>query len=540
MIAEYAKELLKLLADLVVMMAREASYQSQRAVEALMDVLRELMTLEDYDPPRYEEIAGRSFDEDNQLLLDKGEEAKLVLREALAGKVPLGFDQQYGQSVLTNEPFNTSKFDGSSTAFFTYLEPSFPSLHIPMLLETLFQFLVANQWAIEMIVQLVRLWRLRKKYERNALPDLPQVEYNSYEEDEDEDSTSNQQGNAALLQLALMKHLMTPWMALGLIAFPLCVAIVSLWFPYVHMKCFDSKDGTFVAHNILAPVLINRANIAGYNLHVMADLECRKTQRRLCEELHTGYGKFYRADKLALQSLRRQWDDAWNVTNLVRRCVQVDWMDNDMSVACCGLEGYDFYQCASDQQTTLCPINHKGVDPPSSFRPIGDYMDDQSLVPGLQPWNIGEAELECESFMNICDNVSSCGGVDTSLIRHYSVEADCRVEAYVILCCIFVLLALYNAIMCNLCSTLFFNGVKRILWRKLRPEGIQFTTFMTEDGQLVYGGDPNERSAKVRRAMSQFELVGRIQCALSIVLFLLWLISFFVVRRVLRDFTDYV
>ena len=79
-----------------------------------------------------------------------------------------------------------------------------------------------------------------------------------------------------------------------------------------------------------------------------------------------------------------------------------------------------------------------------------------------------------------------------------------------------------------------------MLWWRLRPAGIRFQTHVTENGRLIQGGDLEERTNRITRAMRQFERMGKIQCALSAIIFLVWFVSFWIIRRALAGFTDYI
>jgi hypothetical protein len=123
-----------------------------------------------------------------------------------------------------------------------------------------------------------------------------------------------------------------------------------------------------------------------------------------------------------------------------------------------------------------------------------------------------------------------------------AIEADCQVETYVMQCCIFVLVALYHALVINLASTLVFTGIQRMQWRKLwrcaESTTIQLRTQMSTDGKLRKGvASAKERAARIDMVMRRYERVGCMQVGLGSMLFLIWFTSFFVLRNTLSNFT---
>ena len=535
MLAEYLRDVLELLAELVVKLTEEAAEQARLIVQTIIDKIRELLTLEDYNPPLYVGLYSENMEDENDFLLDQGESAKRSALEALGEDQGRVSDQDLSVS-FSNDTFEGSDFDGNATTF-DYLEPSFPSFSIPAFIQALGAFVLVNQWIIEMVVQLLRLWRLRRKYERNIMPDLPEIDY-SKDKEEGEEEENSKPGTMALLQLTFFKHFLTPWMALGLVLFPFAIVGVAFWLPYIKRQCIDSQNGTFMARNVIAPMLINKANVAGYTFHTHAEMQCRRAQRRECDRMYSQSDLTQRADLISLNSALSQFNESVAEADLLNRCIQVDWIDSEMNMACCGLEGYATADCGVGQNKSLCPIDGRTL-PPAAFLPVGEYFSAPQFESELASWDLEDARFDCDALMDTCSSVP-CDGVDADLIRNLSIEADCRAESYVVLCCIFLLLALYYAIMWNLSSTLAFHGIKRLIWRRLRPDGIKLTTHVTEEGEFISGGDLNERADRVAKAMRRFELVGRLQIKLSAIIFLAWFISFFVLRRKVSNFTEYV
>ena len=536
MIAEYIQEVLQLLAQLVAELVQQATEQTKRALQILLEKLRELLTLEDYDPPRYS-----GLERENDNLEKQAKETKQMTADALTqmkeSKVSV---EEQELPIPTDEPIPpfSSALGSNSTASFEYLEPRLPYFSIPEFLESLFVFLLANQWLIEVVIQLVRFVQLRRKYERNAHPDVPAVDYQV--DDPDEEDGKESRNTVAITLLALLKSAAVPWLMAGLFALPFAFVIVFAWFPYVKAKCFHSQEGTFVARSLVAPILINEANFAGYNHHIGAELECQRTQRRYCQEIYADAAIIHRRHSFALEAAQERFNESLASTGLAQRCVQADQIDQLMSSSCCGLEGYISYACLPDQQEELCPIDERD-DPSRAFRPLQNYLKDDVFEVGTSSssWKLPLQEEGCtEEDMEVCRQVP-CKGVDADLILDMAVDADCRIESYVILCCIYVLVAVYYAFMCSVSCALAFEGVKCLVWRRLRPAGIRFQTHVNEDGHLVQGGNTEERTERIARAMKRFERKGRMQLALSAIVLLTWFTSFWIIRHLVAGFSQY-
>jgi hypothetical protein len=522
LVDDFVRNVLEILAELLVELADEASKQLIAVLQELADRLREVLTLEDYNPPQFagsRSGIGNLLDE-LDFLFDLGEATRLSASSALQQvqefEPPILFDQ--GPS-LPDLDFRNTSFNGNSTSF-GYLEPSFPAFSIPELIEAFFLWIIAYQWIIEVSVQLFRLWRLKKKYEKDATPDLPTIDYGSEEDDKPHSST------LSLVYVSFLKHFMTPWMALALILLPFAIVTVTVWFPHVKTNCIDSRNGTFVARNVMSPLLINQANVPGNAYYTAAEVQCQGNQRNLCSRMFAESDALHRNDLASLFSSNVRYNQSTDTLGILDRCIETDFLDHQFEASCCGLEGYGT-ECTEAGNATLCPIDNS-TQPAASFRPLGEYLSNAACQSETTDWVLQDSRFDCDALQGTC-SVASCTGVDSNLIEFLSIEADCQVETYVIKCCLLVLLALYHAIMVNLCSTLAFNGVKHLRWRSLRPDGITFRTQINEDGELVKGGDRDERSARIAIAMKRFELIGWVQIALATSFFVVWFISFFVI-----------
>jgi hypothetical protein len=282
--------------------------------------------------------------------------------------------------------------------------------------------------------------------------------------------------------------------------------------------------------------MINNATFQGSAAHASLQLACRQNARRICRERYAETELLRAQDGSDLASAQARWRDAAAAAGAMARCVNSSALDGRFATHCCGLEGYydGATPCPSDQVESYCPIDTLR-SPPSSFRPTGEYLgsdscaDDASLDVTLE-----DSLFNCTALQGACDNVP-CGGVDEDLLLRLSVEADCRVQVHLIKCCVLVVLAVYHALLLNACATLAFCGVQRLRWRILQPAGIELRTHMNAQGELVKGGNRADRLKRVTEAMRRFEMIGKAQIVLSIVLLVIWLSSFLGLSLLLSD-----
>mmetsp|Transcript_11650 Transcript_11650/g.23890 ORF Transcript_11650/g.23890 Transcript_11650/m.23890 type:complete len:193 (-) Transcript_11650:222-800(-) len=182
---------------------------------------------------------------------------------------------------------------------------------------------------------------------------------------------------------------------------------------------------------------------------------------------------------------------------------------------------------------SFCPIDNRTI-PASAFQPVGVLLTEETCPSELKtPWALDDSRFNCSELRDVCSS-RSCSGIDHSRLENTTIETDCDIETYIIKCCALVLLALYHGIMVNLISSLAFNGVKHLRWRNLRPDGIKFRTNVDEDGKLIKGNCQLDRSFQIKAALRRFELLGEVQLALSVAMFTIWFLSFFVLRYFLQ------
>jgi hypothetical protein len=236
----------------------------------------------------------------------------------------------------------------------------------------------------------------------------------------------------------------------------------------------------------------------------------------------------YRNDIMALSNYRHKYNESIIRNSRIERCLDINVLDDQFDDACCGLEGYST-NCTLEPQLRdyNCPID-EFVDPPSSFHPLGKYISDPMCLANASDWVLQDARFDCQVIEDSC-SIAPCNGVNEDLIRSMSIEADCLVQLYLIRCLKFILLLLYHAISINVFCGLILEGLKILLWGQLVSDRANIVA--TED--FKHRQSLNERVEKIQAETWKRELQGRLKLSAGLFSFLLWIISFFLIGKVL-------
>ena len=517
------KRVLEIVNQIIMDLEDQATDHARATLAALTNQLHGILTFEEYNPPKFvgsRDDIGNAFDE-IELLIERAETAQEATRRAL--------DKLQGLETLdTNDIDSGSTLDAGNYAFseeqtsFQYLRPLSPSISIPDVLEAFIEWVYVNTWILEVVVQAVRLWKIEAAYSKGAVPDLPKIEYSI-----DGEKEKNPKSSMSLLVLSILRTIVTPWMILLIIFFPVAIGAVTFWYPHVQLSCIHSTNGTFFANNILSPLLINEASALGNGFYVKAEHQCQRTQNDLCKMMRDELDNLHRMDEMNFRHIKSQHKQSSRMLGLVDTCVDSN-IDNLINEACCGLKGYHLSECQEESTKHICPIDVT-ASPPAAFRPIKEYVLEPGCQATIQEWELQNSRYDCGRFSEICGQIS-CDGVNESLIRSQTIKSDCQVETYVIRCCLFALVTLYHAIVINIICTLVFKGTRQVLWRRLCPDGIKLLTHMNEDGSIVKGDNQSDRSKRVAVAIRRFEMLGKLQLGCGIVVLLGWFTSIFLIR----------
>jgi hypothetical protein len=478
----------------------------------------------EYNPPQF--VGSRKGSEsprdEIQILSERGEAARAKAKSALdklKGIKDDADDELDTGSLVDTETFT---FSDDQTVF-GYLRPIAPTISIPDVLMAFLEWLYSNIWMLEVLVHALRLWQIEAKYARGAVPDLPEIDYGVG----DELPEDNKSSKSLLLLLTIFRALATPWMVLLLIFFPVTIGAVTFWYPHVQKGCQYSRNGTFFANHILAPLLINEASALGNGFYAKGEFECKHAQRRICNQKRDEIDAIHQSLVKEFGAIQRQLNYSSQTLHLVDACVDSS-IDNLISQACCGLKGFTDLECLDVSTQHVCPIDFS-THPLSAFRPLTEYTMERGCMGTAAQGKLMDGRFDCERLTEPCKHIP-CMGVNEQLLRSQTIKSDCEVETYVIRCFLFVIVVLYHAVVINIFCSFVFKGTRQVMWRRLYPEGIKLRTYMTDNGDLVKGDDKLDRSRRVAVVIQRFETHGKLQLGLGIVVGLVWFISIFLIR----------
>lgn len=535
-----------LTSDLVQALYRIIQDLLEAVAKQIIELLKELLEvrlddfLENYDPPTYPSSPGAmSLVDEPPRMQQLADTASRDMNETLDELI--GFHETRSSNLRdesTSEDPNNFGGDYEQDDF-SFLDLGIPQLVIPLWLVTLIGFMNGQTLWIECITQAIRLYRLKRKYEKKGAPDLPEIDYIAAD-DEVKEEASKQNSISTKLQVAqlmLLKNLMNPWVIVGLVVTPMVICVLILWFPHVKANCLHSRRGTFWARNILTPAQVNQANTPGFALHRNSQTQCNRRQRTFCSEKTSMSDAMYRKNKATLFGIEKSLNKSVDYQTVVHNCVHVEQLDALFEINCCGLKGYGLNCTDYDhlQQFHQCPID-ESLTPPASFRPVGEIVSEPlCVVPEL---DLESSRFNCSVLEGLCNN-DICSGANKDLIQAMTIEADCSIEIYIVHFALFVATAVYHAIVINIFNALIFNGILHLRWRSLNPNGIKIIARLSHSGEMIKGGDLAERAEKIERMMGEFQTSGWIQIGLGVTLFLLWAISFTLLKKTASLFDAY-
>jgi hypothetical protein len=533
-ISDSIREAIQVIERVLSELAMEIGDQAQSALKDLLWQMEELLTLEDYNPPQFVGADGiaETLSDELDFLRSLGQMTRRKVLSAWLGEGSRSNISSINQNMpLDWNVSNPDIVEGESSVPFRYMEPFFPLLRLPSIVS----FLARWAWVAELLLQLFRLLHLRRMYKREATMKLPEISYIEDEQGAGE-AEARHQSRMAVIQLTVLKQVLNPWSLVVGVCLPLMILGITTWMPYVVNSCIKAHNGTVIGRGVVAPLMINNATFKGSAMHASAQYACRQNLRRICRERQAETELLHRQDASELVAAQARLREAAAASGVLARCVNSSALDEQFRTHCCGLKGYydDGAHCRSDQIKTYCPIDTLHY-PLSSFRPTGEYLQSDSCADGASlDVTLEDSRFNCSALMGACDHVP-CRGVDENLLLNLSVEVDCRVQVHLIKCCVLVALSTYHALLLNACATLAFCGVQRLRWRIFQPAGIELRTHMNAQGELVKGGNQADRLNRVTEAIRRFEMIGKAQILLSILLLVIWLSSFYVLSSLLSD-----
>jgi hypothetical protein len=488
------------------------------AIDHISDGLLSMLQLDDYNPPKFVGSQANStsiMDEveyQEKVARATVNDTKEMLAQLSSIQMPGGSTSQ-ATAVLDGPEETLPK----ETTTFAYLRPIFPALSLPNVVAVLFSLFSSYTWLFEVGVQAVRLWRLEATYSRGAIPDLPEISYDSTEKETEQPKT------AQVFLLMCLRTFLTPRLVIGIIVAPFLLTALSFWYPHVKSNCVESRQGTFLANHFVAPIMMNEAYALGNAYYLKAEIQCYETERALCHQMQAQTIARSVAYQSSLSSMKVDFDASGRSLSVIAGCVHKNTTEA-IQDSCCGIKG--FSDCEASSTPGYCPLDGFR-EIPISFRPLREYLVEPSCAREKWPEDgLSETTYDCDKMVEVCEKLP-CQGVDNESLRAETVEADCEVELYALDFLAFILLTIFHAVAVNLVCTLLFNGLRSVAWRKLYPDGIRLKTMLRENGRLATGDDQEDRLQRITVAIGRFELAGKLQIASGIILFLVWLFASF-------------
>ena len=535
----FIEKTLQLLTTILMDVTNDITNQAQLTVQEFIELIRRHMQLNDYDPPKYPttmNTMNAGLPADMSYASNLAETLQVDLTQSLdalyqrQSNTPIPMDQEPLVSSAPNH-LTLNETDPTQFPLLDILYPTKDFYFLPHWLLAMILFIWSHTFMIELLTQAYRLRKLKRKYEQEATPDLPNIDYvveESTASNEVQEKTFTYRMN--ILRNIVLQHIMNPWIVVGLILVPFMLVTFVFWFPHVKDSCIDSRRGTYLARNVWKQININRANSQGRIQYNLQQIQCYNRQRYICNTQMMFSDSAYRSDMNTLHTLQTRYNESQTKRNVMGKCVDTNVLDEMFQIHCCGLEGYDQQEnCQTDQQWSLCPIDRQ-IDPPASFHPVSEALSEPACrqYPTLDNY-VENAYFNCSTIQQSCLDIP-CSGVDENLIALLTIEADCIIEVYAIQICIFIAIAVYHAIMINVINRLLFHGLLQIQWERLKPDGITLITSIDSDGNLTKGDDPHERAELVRRVMNQYVQTGYLQVGMGVAVFVFWTITIFVTR----------
>ena len=530
-----SKGCLDLLEDIYGEMERQGTHRLRSGASELANTLSLILRFDDYDPPKFigsQEGIQNLSDEINHLE-SLGQVTKSNSKTALDHLKPpidkdfLEDDIDLDLPAGDSNPPLSSFTKNAQTRTFQYLQPIFPTISIPEILLSTFSWILSNAWILEVIIQAFRLWGLEAKYSKGAIPDLPIIDYVEDFTD-DKDSSKDESKPMFLLLKVIISTCASPGYLMILTLIPLCFGAMVMWRPHVQSNCRATMQGTFLANQFLAPILINQANVLGNVHYLKGETECHQLQQSLCNEMRIQVDASYQSDISTLHALHMYHSKAVKGIQAMKSCIDIDANKNQMNEACCGLKGFPRTECKLTNLT--CPVTVDITAEAVAFRPLEEYLKEEACLQESIPRALKDAQFDCTPLADPCTNIP-CDGVNEEYIWSRTVQVDCKVELYILDCCTFLLMVVYQIFAVNMICTMLFQGIRQVFWRKLCPTGIRFHTHLHENGDLAKGQDREDRFKLVSTAIQRFELVGKIKLIIGIVGFAFWAVTLVIFRE---------
>ena len=507
---------LNILDSAIQSLTEQSNLQLSASYDDLSDSLAGILDFHDYDPPIFQGSAQgvRTISEEVQVLSRRGRDISEFAKNSLA-KLKFSnsvenitdFEEGIGQAGTVVVADDTSAF--------AYLKARLPSFSLPGFLIIVVSWVYKNAWVLEVLIQAVRFWRLETIYSKGAIPHLPEIEYG------DGDKDSGDKTAVTLFKRTILIYIAAPRSLVLILMSPLFVFILTIWKPHIVNSCGLPGEGTFLATNFLSPLLINEASIPGNAVFLRGEIQCQRSRRKICNRMETEVNSRYQSDVESMRDLLRRQEESETIHELFKICINQDAISH-INESCCGLKGHKSECCGQANTSSVCPIDY-AVWPAASFPQLSSLTSESSCI--LRPQkNLSNALFDCTTMFEVCNDIP-CTGINSELLTSEIVKTDCAIEQYLMDCCMFLFFVLFHAVVANIICSLFLNGIRQVLWRKLCISGLKMHTRVLEDGSLARGQEKEERGKRVSRAVRKLKVSGIVQLLLGTLFMLLWMVS---------------
>lgn len=498
----------------------QSEHALRGATMKIADALTSVLQLEEYNPPVFIGSQGElsSLGDEVEFQANLGRTALEQTRILIAriANLEVREDGPSHWNIPLEDGDDSLPDDGTT---FAYLSPKFPSLFFPKVLALLVFLGSTSTWILDVIIQALRLWKLEDTYSKAAIPDLPEITYDRSTRDPNGEVESK---TGQMILSILLKTVFVPRMFTALIVVPVLCGAAAFWYPHLKARCEDTRDGTFLAIRLIAPILVNEASTPGNAYYLMAERQCYRTQRQICRQMQAQTIARYQADYSAFSELQSELFMSVQVMETMKGCVG-ESTTKMIEDSCCGIK--NFAPCANTSAPGFCSTDDS-EELEISFQPLEEQLREPACNEKFPQLDLVQPSFECEKLSRICEEIP-CEGVDKVALVAETVETDCEIEYFCIRVIFLLFRALCNAIAVSLVSTLLFQGIRILRWRTLYPEGICFRTMMREDGSLSEGSCQDDRANRISKAIRGYEFAGRLQIYAGSFVFLVWAVSAF-------------
>ena len=149
--------------------------------ERLKDALEDRFALEDYYPPRFDEMSDVNRSVRSELHVMQSVARKT--RESLDQSLKFGHTGYFNKSAVhartPNVSLGTPPDLEDEATIMDYLQPEMPLIFLPRILVSVFFLFVSHRWLVEAVIQCMRAWQLYRRFQQTVTPAPPRIVYHN-------------------------------------------------------------------------------------------------------------------------------------------------------------------------------------------------------------------------------------------------------------------------------------------------------------------------------------------------------------------------